>query len=45
MGIKISQDVIEYKIKLLFPNYIFDFSNYKNTHRIRSRILIKNPQI
>jgi hypothetical protein len=32
MGIKISQDVIEYKIKLLFPNYIFDFSNYKNTH-------------
>ena len=32
MAIKISQELIEDKIKLIFPNYIFDFTNYKNTH-------------
>jgi hypothetical protein len=32
MGVKISQDLIETKVKDIFPNYIFDFSDYKNTH-------------
>lgn len=32
MGIKIKQNIIENRLKTIFPNYIFDFMEYKNTH-------------
>ena len=32
MGVKISKDLIENRVKDIFPNYIFDFTDYKNTH-------------
>lgn len=35
MGVKISKDLIEKKVKDVFPSYIFDFTDYKNT---RSKI-------
>ena len=42
MGVKISQDLIGKRVKDIFPNYIFDFSDYKNTHSKIQVICDKN---
>ncbi len=42
MGVKISKDLIENRVKDIFPNYIFDFTDYKNTHSKIDFICDKN---
>jgi hypothetical protein len=41
MGSKINKNLIELKLKKIFPDYSFDMSNYTNTH---SKIPVTCPK-